>query len=164
MWGWPIIKREIPEAELHIYYGWTKRDYSEKLIPWRQKMMELMEQPGVIEHGIVGHNQLMHEKSTSAIHYYGCAYEEIDCISLRESAMVGCVPVTTNYAAIKEKDYCIKVDGDPQVKETQEALAYRVVELLKNPQELGEIRGKIQESVKNEIWEQVAPLWLQNID
>ncbi len=164
MWGWPIIKREIPEAELHIYYGWTKRDSSKKLIPWKQKMTELMQQPGVTDHGSVGHNQLMAEKSTSAIHYYGCSYEEIDCISLRESAMVGCVPVTTNYAVIKEKDYCIKVDGDPQARETQEALAYRIVELLKNPQELANIREEIQEYVKNETWENVAPLWLKNID
>ncbi|MDJ0553300.1 MAG: glycosyltransferase [Microcoleaceae cyanobacterium MO_207.B10] len=164
MWGWPIIKREISEAELHIYYGWTKRDSSQKLIPWKQKMIELMEQPGVIDHGSVGHQQLMAEKSTSAIHYYGCSYEEIDCISLRESAMVGCVPVTTNYAVIKEKDYCIKVDGDPSIRETQEALAYRIVELLKNSQELENIREKIQENVKNETWENVAPLWLKNID
>ncbi len=163
-WGWQIIKREIPEAELNIYYGWTKRDSTEKQIPWKQKMMELMQQEGVIEHGSIGHNQLMYEKSTSVIHYYGCSYGEIDCISLRESAMLGCVPVTTNYAAIKEKDYCIKVDGDPQAKETQEALAYRIVELLKNPQELETIREEIQEKVKNETWEQVAPLWLKNID
>ncbi|MGD1714627.1 glycosyltransferase family 1 protein [Dapis sp. BLCC M172] len=163
-WGWPIIKREIPEAELNIYYGWTKRDSSEKIIPWKQKMMELMQQEGVVEHGSIGHNQLMYEKSTSVIHYYGCSYGEIDCISLRESAMVGCVPVTTNYAAIKEKDYCIKVDGDPKTKETQEALAYRIVELLNNPQELENIREEIQEKVKNETWEQVAPFWLKNID
>lgn len=164
IWGWPIIKREIPEAELHIYYGWTKRESGKGSIPWKQKMTELMDQPGVFEHGIVGHKQLMEEKSTSAIHYYGCSYEEIDCVSLRESAMVGCVPVTTNYAVIKEKDYCIKVDGDPSAKETQEALAYRVVELLKNPQELADLREKIQENVKNETWENVAPLWLKNIN
>ena len=91
-------------------------------------------------------------------------YEEIDCISLRESAMVGCVPITTNYAVIKEKDYCIKVDGDPQAKETQEALADKIVELLKNRQELVDIREKIQEYVKHETWEHVAPLWLKNID
>ena len=164
MWGWPIIKGEIPEAELNIYYGWTKRDSSQKLIPWKQKMTELMQQPGVIEHGSVGHSQLIYEKSTSAIHYYGCTYEEIDCISLRESAMVGCVPITTNYAVIKEKDYCLKVAGDPQEKETQEALADKIVEFLKNPQELVDIREKIQEYVKHETWEQVAPLWLKNID
>jgi glycosyltransferase involved in cell wall biosynthesis len=164
MWGWPIIKKEIPEAELHIYYGWTRRDSSKELIPWKEKMMELMEQPGVIEHGGVGHDKLMYEKSTSAIHYYGCTYEEIDCTSLRESAMVGCVPVTTNYAVIEEKDYCIKVDGEPATKETQEALAYRIVELLKNPEELEATRKKILEYVKNETWENVAPLWLENIE
>ena len=164
MWGWPLIKKEIPEAELHIYYGWTRRDSSKELIPWKEKMMELMKQPGVIEHGSVGHDKLMYEKSTSAIHYYGCAYEEIDCISLRESVMVGCIPVTTNYAVFAEKDYCVKVAGDPFIRETQEAVAGKVIELLKNPEKLAELRVRFQQLVKNETWDKVAQQWLSAIN
>ncbi|NEQ36353.1 MAG: glycosyltransferase family 4 protein [Okeania sp. SIO3I5] len=163
MWGWPFIKKEIPKAELHVYYGWTKRDSSKELIPWKEKMMELMKQPGVIEHGSIGHNQLMYEKSTSAIHYYGCAYEEIDCISIRESVMVGCVPVTTNYAVFGEKDYCVRVPGDPFIRETQEALADKVIELLKKPEILAELRLHFQKLVKNETWDNVAQQWLSAI-
>lgn len=163
-WGWPLIKTAIPDAELHLYYGWTKRDSSPKVAPWKASMLELMKQPGVIEHGNVGHQELMNVKSRASIHYYGCAYEEIDCISIRESAMVGCIPVTTNYAVFQEKDYCLKVDGDPSQQETQEALARLIIELLqKSPEELNLIREKVRQSVMYETWEQVAPKWLECI-
>lgn len=162
-YGWPIIKREIPEAELNLYYGWTKRDEYPKRAEWKQKMIELMTQPGVIDRGRVGQETLIEEKSTSAIHYYGCTYEEIDCISIRESAMVGCVPVTTDFAALSEKDYSVKVPGNPSDRVTQEALAYQIVNLLKNPDELEKIRQKFKELVKKQTWENFAKLWLEKM-
>ena len=161
LYGWPIIKKEIPQAELHIYYGWgilnnPKPQYTEK----KRKLLELMDQPGVREHGRVGQDQLLQAKSTAAIHYYGCIVREIDCISVRESALVGCVPVTTDYAALGEKPYCLKVPGNPYLQETQESLAGKIVELLKNPPRLEEIRLKFQDSAKEETWDKIALAWL----
>lgn len=161
-YGWPIIKEEIPEAELHIYYGFTKRDETPKRAAWKQQMISLMKQPGVFEHGRIAQDQLIREKSTASIHYYGSTYPEVDCISVRESAMVGCVPVTTELAALGEKPYCVKVPGEPESRETQEAVAKKVVELLQNPQELERIRQEFSVSVKAETWENIAPIWMQN--
>ena len=161
-YGWPIVKREIPEAELYIYYGFTKRDEGPKRAAWKQQMIELMNKPGVFEGGRIGQEQLMQEKSTSAIHYYGATYPEIDCISVRESALVGCIPVTTDFAALAEKPYCVKVSGEPSDRLTQEAVAEKVVELLKNPQQLESLRQKFHELAKAETWDRIAPLWLQH--
>lgn len=155
--GWPIIKKEVPEAELHIYYGWPKNVEAN----WKEGMLKLMSQPGVTEHGKVGREKLMAEKSTSIINYYGCTFKELDCNTVRESALVGCIPVTTDYAGLQDKDYCLKVSGHPYAQETQEALAYKVVELLKNPHQLTEVREKFFDLVKNETWENVAKLWLE---
>ena len=160
-YGWPIIKKEIPQACLHIYYGWqcfNPRTPEQKV--WKDKMMELMKQPGVREGGRIGVEELIKEKSTAAIHYYGCTFQEIDCISVRESALVGCVPVTTNHAALGEKPYCLKVPGNPYLQETQESLAGKIVELLKNPQRLEEIRLKFQDFAKEETWDKIALAWL----
>lgn len=157
--GWPIIKKEVPEAELHIYYGWPKNIE----LDWQEMMLKLMSQPGVIEHGKVGREKLMVEKSKSIINYYGCTFKELDCNTVRESAFVGCIPVTTNYAGLQDKDYCVKVDGSPHDQETQVALAEKIVELLKNPQQLAEIREECFNLVKNETWENVAKLWLEEI-
>ncbi len=159
-YGWPIIKREIPQAELHIYYGFVRREKAQ----WKQKMLDLMKQDGIFEHGLIGQDKLIVQKSTASIHYYACTYPEVDCISVRESAMVGCVPVTTDFAVMSEKNYCVKIPGEPQAQETQEAVAYKIVELLKNPQELELIRQQFMENVKDETWENVAKIWAKNFE
>jgi glycosyltransferase involved in cell wall biosynthesis len=161
-YGWPIIKREIPAAELHLFYGWTRRELDPDLAEWRDKMTKLMQQDGIFDRGLIGQNELIAEKSTASIHYYACTYPEIDCISVRESAMVGCVPVTTDFAVMSEKDYCVKIAGEPEAKETQEAVADKIVELLKNPQQLEDIRQDCQEKVKHETWDEIAKIWANN--
>jgi glycosyltransferase involved in cell wall biosynthesis len=154
--GWPIIRSEIPDAELHIYYGWGRN-----LKPdWQQKMMGLLNQPGVFEHGKVGKDRLMQEKSTAAIHYYGCTFKELDCNSVRESAFVGCVPVTTDYAGLSNKRYCVKVSGHPYAQSTQEALAQKIVELLKQASELQRLRSQFIQEASHETWPNVADAWL----
>lgn len=161
-YGWPIVKREIPEAELHIYYGWSglNENKSEEKKNWKHKIMELMNQPGVKEHGRVGREELVQKKATCSIHYYACTFQEIDCNSVRESAVVGCVPVTTNYAVFSEKQYCVTIPGNPHDRQTQEDIAYQIVELLRNPEKLEKIRQKFKGLVKNETWENIAKEWL----
>lgn len=165
-YGWPIIKKEVPEAQLNIYYGWNFFDESYKRNPerqaWKQKMLELIQNlSGVTDYGRIGQDKLVEEKSTSAIHYYACTYQEVDCISVRESAMVGCVPVTTDFAALAEKPYCVKVAGNPQERQTQEAVAHKIVELLKDRIKLEEIRQQSIKLVKNETWSNIAQLWVR---
>lgn len=160
LYGWPIIKKEVPQAHLDIYYGWQDHDDSKKeLRLWKEKMIELMNQPGVTEWGRIGVEELIKEKARSVIHYYGCTFQEIDCISVRESAAVGCVPVTTDYAALSEKDYCLKVSGNPYAKETQEKLAHTIVDLLKNHEKLKEINQKYLDIVKQENWQIISRSW-----
>lgn len=160
-YGWPIIKREIPQAHLHLYYGWSGNDFSKpELQAWKEKMMALIDQPGVTEQGRIGVEQLIQEKATTSIHYYGCTFQEIDCISVRESAAVGCVPVTTDCYALSEKKYCIKAPGNPYDQTTQEAIAIKIVELLNNPERLAEIRQNFQQFAQAETWENTAKLWL----
>lgn len=160
-YGWPIIKKEVPEAHLHIYYGWSGNDFSKpELQAWKETMIELMNQPGVTEHGRIGVEQLIQEKSKASIHYYGCTFQEIDCISVRESAAVGCVPVTTDYVALSEKKYCVKAPGNPYEPTTQEAVALKIVELLNNQEQLEEIRQKFQKFAQVETWYNTGKLWL----
>lgn len=157
-YGWPIIKKAIPEAELHIYYGWNLFDsfYSNnpERMAWKRSMQELMKQPGVTEHGRVPQKELLKEKARSAVHYYPCTFEEIDCIGVRESAAVGCVPFTTAYAALKGRAYCVNTPGDPLDKETHELLADAIVTYLK-----GSERYDFAEDAQKESWENIAKQW-----
>lgn len=166
-WGWPIIKKEVPDATLDIYYGWNLFDTIHKgnaaQMAWKEKVVELMGQKGVKEHGRVGHYELLDIKARSAIHYYATNFEEIDCISVRESALVGCIPFTTDYAALEGRGYCVTTEGDPNEQETQEAVAYKIVEHLKDPDLLKDIRIKFKALAKEESWENVANKWLENL-
>lgn len=157
--GWPIIQKEIPEATLHIYYGWPREAKPE----WKDKMLQLMQLPGVINQGKLGRLELMQAKSTSIINYYGCTFQETDCNTVRESAFVGCIPVTTDYAGLKDKDYCLKIPGNPYLKETQEALAWKIVELLKEPEQLASLRQDFMQLAQKETWDKVSQLWIDEI-
>lgn len=158
--GWPIIKEQVPEAELHICYGWPRG-----VDPtWKRQMAALMEQPGVIERGKLGRDELMLEKASSTINYYGCNFAEIDCNTVRESALVGCIPVTTDFAGLGDKDYCIKVSGNPHHSDTQVTLAHQVAHLLKSPHKVSKVQKDITCKVENETWEKVAQLWLDNLN
>lgn len=165
-WGWPIIKKEIPQATLDIYYGWNLFDAVHKNNPerkkWKAEMLELMSQKGVKEHGRVGHEELLKEKAKSIIHYYATDFEEIDCISVRESALVGCVPVTTDYAALEGRAYCLTHEGDPKLQETHENIAKNIVKHLKD-KDLGKTRVKFKELAREETWDKIAAQWLKNV-
>lgn len=162
--GWPIIKAAIPEAELHIYYGFNRVELGPELVGWRNKMVDLMSQPGVVNHSRVSQHELIEDKAKSSIHYYGCTFEEIDCISVRESAVVGCVPVTTDYAVFTEKEYCNKVPGNPKDPNTQVALAHRIVELLKDPEKLEQLRVTYAELAKQDTWDYIAQRWIDSLE
>lgn len=163
--GWPIIKAAVPAAELHLYYGFTKRDEDPDNKPWRDRLLALIESsPDVTDHGMVGYQQLMAEKARSTIQYYACTYEEVDCISVRESAVVGCVPVVTDFAVFIEKDYCVKVGGPPSDPATQRAVAEKVVELLQNPDLLAQERDRCREIATKDTWERSAAAWLEVIE
>ena len=164
-WGWPIIKKEIPEATLDIYYGWNLFDAIHRNNPermmYKKKLLGLMSQPGVTERGRIGQEKLIEEKSKSSIHYYAATFEEIDCISVRESAAVGTIPVTTDFAALKEKDYVEKIKGSPYKKETHEAIAERIVFLLKNPLVMFPKRKEFKEKARLESWNKISDLWIK---
>ncbi len=164
IYGWPIIKNSIPEAELHLYYGFNRVELRASRSEWREKMLILMEQPGVINHGRISQDKLIEDKACSSIHYYGCTFEEIDCISVRESAIVGCLPVTTDYAVFSEKSYCHKISGDPKDPKTQEALAHRIVELLQNPEQLHILRTICAEHARKDTWDRLAKEWIENLE
>src|SRR3990167_10920217 len=59
---WPDIRREIPDAELVVCYGWQLfdigyRDNPERMA-WREKINKLMEQNGIAHLGRISHAAL----------------------------------------------------------------------------------------------------------
>jgi hypothetical protein len=163
-WGWPRIKKACPDAIFRIFYGWDvfdKRKQTPELRDFKNKMLELMQQPGVIECGRVSNTELMEEKMNANVHYYVGNFQEIDCISVRESASVACIPVVSAEAKVfDEKEYCLRIEGDPMSQETQERAADRIIELLNNGDtERRMVFDKVH--LQNETWDRIAQEWLK---
>lgn len=162
--GWPLIKRAIPEAELDIFYGWDffdlvwKDDLEKKA--WKQMMIDLMKQPSIKENGRVSQQVLAHNLKTANILYYGCNFKEVDCITVRQAAIAGCIPCTTSYAALSDKVYSIKTVGNPFLKETHQLLAQNIIDLLGKKENIIEsLRNSFQTRSKRESWDWVAKRW-----
>lgn len=80
---WHDVIKEVPDAELHIFYGWEtwiKMEQQGVRDPKiRIAMTKLMNQPGIYDHGRVGHKQLAKEFAKSGVYAYPSFFEEISC-------------------------------------------------------------------------------------
>jgi hypothetical protein len=98
---WPKIKRAIPDATFHIFYGLNRLAKT----PLGQRLLKLFDQPGVYEHGRVDLEEIAKQKAKSGFHLYVSNSEtEIDCISVRESLLCGAIPVLSNDYVFPERD------------------------------------------------------------
>ena len=162
---WPDIKKAVPEAELHIYYGWNLYDTIHRNNParmqWKQIMVDLMKQEGVTEHGRVGHKQLAEAFMQSAIFSYSSDFQEISCMSAMLAQAYGAVPVVTNYAALVETvRNGLKVDADITTKEGQEEYKKALISLLQDHQKQEELCVSMMKwAQKYFLWEKVASNW-----
>lgn len=107
--AWPEIKKAVPKASLHIFYGWQVYDkfVQEGLINedgWKKRMVGMMSQTDVYEHGRIGHKELLKEYAKSGVFAYPCTYKgEINCIALTKAIATGCHIVTNDYAVMAER-------------------------------------------------------------
>lgn len=98
--GWARIQSEFPSAVLHVYYG-------KDLCPpeFQQEIGELLNslKGQVIDHGKVELIETFKARWTSSYHIYITDFEEIDCLSIRESVAAGCIPIVGNHAVFLER-------------------------------------------------------------
>ena len=101
---WPHIKRHIPTAVLEVYYGFTSnvdnrlgRQFGSLYMPWKQEILKLLEQEGVVYMQSVDHNTLMTAYSRSGWVLYPTRYHETGCITLMKAMACGSIPITSRY-------------------------------------------------------------------
>ena len=80
---WPDIKKVVPKAELHVFYGWNtfyqlNKENPERLA-WMERMKEMMKQDGIVDHGRVDQVTLAKEMLKSSIWLYPTDFPEIHC-------------------------------------------------------------------------------------
>lgn len=167
---WPAVKDAVPEAELHIYYGWggfDKLRVEPRHIKWKSMMIEKMESlDGIFEHGRIGQDELALEMKNSSVLAYPCHFEEISCITVMKAQFAGCIPLTTNYGALIETNLTeFKVDGNPREDEgVMVEFQARLIELLKNPPKREVRRDIVKNALDKFTWSKVANEWSQDFN
>lgn len=102
--NWKSIRKAIPDAELHVFYGWENYDRMHQPREFKQHVMKLADQSGVVWRGRVGQKQLAKElMKCSALYYPGPhPFEETFCIGALEAQAAGAAPVTRDNGALPE--------------------------------------------------------------
>jgi hypothetical protein len=150
---WPIIYNYEPRAELHVYYGMNGiQDQNQ-----RNYLTQLLAQPGVMDHGRQPIEQIIREKYLSTFHFYISNTEaEIDCISIRESLVTGCIPLISNFGVFKERQGLhFEFDTEKDIK----MAAINIIQLLKNPSQISQFREKIKSDPTIVDWETISLEW-----
>ena len=162
---WPDILKEVPDAKLRIFYGWDLFDKvmanNPERMAWKEKMQELMTQPGITHLGRISHGACAVEFESAGIWAYPTHFGEISCITAMRAQALGAIPVVINYAALEETvQHGIKVDGDIYETEVREAYKNQLIRMLRNPKEQEAIRVPMEEWANKQFpWSKVAKQW-----
>lgn len=159
---WPDIRKEVPDATLDVYYGFSLYDTTpwgrtKKGQEWKQKMIKLIDQEGVTDHGRVGSDEVAKAYLKADVWAYPTSFPEIDCITATKAMAAKCVPIATDFAAMAERNQGIVIKGDINTPEVKETFKQELIKLLKDDKRKQEIRRKLD--VAKYDWDEVAKQW-----
>lgn len=162
---WPEVVKEVPDAKLHVFYGWKLfeefyRDNPERMA-WKAKIDKLMTAKGITHHGRVPQPEIEKWYKKCGLFAYPAHFYEINCISAFKAELWGAVPVVTNYAALDETvQFGKKIKGDIYDKDTLEEYKQALIYALKHPKWQEEQRQKMMPWARdNYSWSKVAEQW-----
>lgn len=107
--SWPIVKKVVPEAELHIYYGFESWEDSARYrgdemeirnVAILRRLMNRLD--GVHYHGRVNGQELARAMLGAGVWYYPTDFTETFCIGAAEAQAAGLRIVTSDLAALTE--------------------------------------------------------------
>jgi tetratricopeptide (TPR) repeat protein len=163
---WPKVVEVVPDAELHIYYGWNNVD---KFIPsfpqlgeFKNKILGLLaNSTGVTFHGRVDQHELAKAFQKSSVWLYPTHFSETYCISAIEAQLAGAIPITNHLAALTETVKSgVILSQDVRNPEVQELYAKAVVQTLLTPlKERTKIHSQVKRNAPANGWDWVAAQW-----
>jgi glycosyltransferase involved in cell wall biosynthesis len=166
---WPDIRKEVPDATLHVCYGWNLFESfyanNPERMAWKAKMDEMMTQEGITNLGRISQLEVLREQFQSAVWAYPTHFGEISCITAMKSQAAGAIPVVTNYAALDSTvQYGVKVpvkDGeDIYDPDKRKEFSNALIGVLKDEQGQKDTRKAMMEwAQENFAWENVAKQW-----
>lgn len=146
---WPIIRQMEPRAELHVYYGMSKQMNPEM----RAMIMDALQTEGVMNHGRQPVEVIARAKQQATFHMYPCFVNaEIDCITIRESLVAGCIPLLSKYGVFTERDG-IHLDLDLRNPQSFLRPALMIAQMMRDPVKLEQERVRLRKSSTITTWE-----------
>jgi hypothetical protein len=148
---WPIIKKLEPKAELHLYYGLNM--FTDDVKKYYKQLIG--SSLGVIDHGRQNIDFIVREKYLSNFQLYITnTTSEIDCISIRESLITGCIPLISNFGVFKEREGIHFELVEHQNILT--SIAEQIVKLVKDIDKMNVLRNVFKKSLTINSWEDIA--------
>jgi glycosyltransferase involved in cell wall biosynthesis len=120
---WPQVRAAVPDATLHVYYGFENWERSAKLDENQADLalIEVMKRQvasteGVVHHGRVGPQALAGAFRASAVLAYPNTVPETSCITAMQAQAAGLWIVSSAIGAMTETvgDRGVLIPGDPQ--------------------------------------------------
>jgi GT2 family glycosyltransferase/glycosyltransferase involved in cell wall biosynthesis len=175
---WPFIKKQIPEAELHVFYGcqtWKASCQQRNDQEGLKKIAEIekgMKLPGVFNRGRVGQKDLAIELKKSSLLLYPQWFSETYFITGVEAQYAGVPVICNRYAGVTTTfkhpelgDTAIMLgNGDPwwpYSKEGREQFLVETVSILKDKDKWKEWSEKGTANTKRYSWKNCALRWKQ---
>jgi len=161
---WPDVKKAVPEAQLHICYGWQLFEKFHKDNPssmmWMEKMKKMMTYEGIVDHDRLTQDQTAELMKTCGVWAYPTHFGEINCINALKAQAYGCEPVVVNYAALTQTvKYGRKVEGDIYDEETKEEFKKELIDALKNPMPDDKRKEMMAWAEKTYSWDTIVTHW-----
>ena len=137
-----VIKKIEPRAELHVYGG---MDYI-KDDNYKNKLIMLFSENGVTDHGQQSIDIIAREKHLSEFHIYiANIVNEVECQTIKESIIAGCIPLTVNFGVFMETEG-IKYTMNHEDSKIMQKCALEILKLSKDINKLDEIRNNFKNS------------------
>lgn len=164
---WSDIRKEAPDATIDVAYGFNVYDASPRARTpqgraWKAKMLQLLDQEGVTHHGRLNSDEVAKLYLKADIWAYPTDFPEIDCITATKAMAAKCVPITTDYAVMKERNQGVLIEGDIHQQEVKERFKSELIALLKDEDKKREIRAKLD--VSHHDWDTIAAEWAKHFN
>lgn len=179
--GFEYLKKEYPQLKCKWAYGWgvfdTAHAENAEIMEWKNKTINKMKEVGIEEMGRISHGEVAKLYLTSGIFAFPSEFAEIDCISLTKAMASGCVPVTTDFAAMGEKtghggefisskktkdSWCKPYQYDFSINDPLELMDWinSVKKILDNPPDKEQIDNMRKWARDNYDWNRISKVWL----
>lgn len=165
---WPKVVEQVPDAELHVYYGWKAWESGQlgpEQMAFRQKVANLLiDSKGVVQHGRIPQDQLAAELGRASVWLHPSHnFWETYCISAIEAQLAGAIPVAASHGALAET-----VAGGLVIQGTigrdegvVDQYAGAIVQVLTGDQgQLEVLRSRLASDAPAESWTEVSRKWL----